>query len=67
MKIRTNSEEEENVAPEERARKLLYNMIMDSQLCSADDKKYLIKSVALPEVRSAITDLFQAFATPRKI
>ena len=60
-------EKEDKVAPEEKARKLMYHMIMDSQALTPEEFKYVTKSVGLPEVRIQIADLFSAFATPRKI
>jgi len=59
--------EQEKVTPEEKTRKLLYHLIIDSQAMTADEQTYVIKSVALPEVRAVVAELFQAFATPKKL
>jgi hypothetical protein len=59
--------EQDKVTPEEKTRKLLYHLIIDSQAMAPDEQTYVIKSVALPEVRAVVAELFQAFATPRKL
>jgi hypothetical protein len=59
--------EQDKVTPEEKTRKLLYHLIIDSQAMTPDEQTYVIKSVALPEVRAVVAELFQAFATPRKL
>ena len=59
--------EQDKVTPEEKTRKLLYHLIIDSLAMTPDEQTYVIKSVALPEVRVVVSELFQAFATPRKL
>jgi len=44
--------------PEEKVRKLLYQLLMEQKAVTAEEKQYLVRSVKLPEIRSLMADFF---------
>ena len=56
-----------HLTPEEKVRKLLVQLILDSKPLASEEKKYLYESIKLVEVRGVAAELFLSFMTPRKI
>jgi hypothetical protein len=56
-----------HLTPEEKVRKLLAQLLTESKPITSDEKRYLYESIKLIEVRSVVAEMFQSFATPRRI
>jgi hypothetical protein len=47
-----------HISPEDKVKKLLFQLVIDSKPISADEKKYLQESIKLTEIREFVADFF---------
>lgn len=48
--------------PEEKVRHILYNLLMDTNPISDDEKQFLYDSVRLPEIRTLIAEFLKGIS-----
>jgi hypothetical protein len=55
------------VPPEEKVRKLLYQLIVESNPLTAIERRYLVEAAKLVEIRANLAEFFLSFTQPRKL
>lgn len=55
------------ITPEEKARKLIRQLIVDQEPMTSEEQAYLIQAVKLPEVRTIICDLLFIYSSPHQL
>jgi len=49
------------LTPDEKVKKLLYQIIVDGQPITPEERRYLIEAAKLEEVRGILVEFFQSF------
>lgn len=60
-------QEEEDLPPAERVRRLLYNLVLENQPLTTDDLSYILTQLENMEARQALQEFLQAFTSPQII
>lgn len=60
-------QEEEDLPPPERVRRLLFNLVIECTPLNSDELSYILTQLEFSESRAQLSDFLQAFTSPRNI